>query len=161
MEEFNTLLDEQRYPEAEVVAKQAYELAPDEEVTASLMWKSRFIRRFHEQSVIKDQKEQGFYDELTGVERASIPFNNDQPYQFGPAESWRDISDSRLRFREQGRKLSAAEMEIEKALSNQVDVKFTDRPLSEVMDVLSELSGVPIVLDAAGWPSKVSPAKRP
>ena len=54
------------------------------------------------------------------------------------------------RLEQQRQRLSKAELEIQKSLSNKVDVKFNERPLSEVMDMLSELSGVPIVLDPVG-----------
>ena len=68
VEEFNQLVDEQRYAEAERIAKQAHELDPDAEVVQNLMWQSRFIRRMQEQMSIDDKKEQGFYDAMTAVD---------------------------------------------------------------------------------------------
>ncbi|MFW6168918.1 MAG: hypothetical protein ACODAD_00410 [Planctomycetota bacterium] len=150
VEEFNELLDEQRYAEAELIAKQAKELAPEAEVVQSLLWQSRFVRRIQEQMAIKEEKERAFYDTLTSVERSSTPFNDGEPYKFTDAREWQDLSDTRRRLGEEQRRLSEAEMEIQKAMNTKVDVKFEDRPLSEVMDVLSDLSGVPIVLDSVG-----------
>ena len=56
VEEFNQLLDERRYAEAEQVAKQARELDPEAEVVQNLMWQSRFVRRFQEQMAIDDAR---------------------------------------------------------------------------------------------------------
>ncbi len=151
VEEFNQLLEEQRYAEAERIAKQAKELDPEAEVVQNLLWQSRFVRRMQEQMAIKEQKEQGFYDQITAVERSGVPFNDNQPYQFmDDATRWRDIATGRSQFEQQRQRLTKAELEIQKAMSNKVDVKFNERPLSEVMDMLSELSGVPIVLDPVG-----------
>ena len=151
VEEFNQLVDEQRYAEAERIAKQAHELDPKADVVQSLMWQSRFIRRMQEKMSIDDQKEQGFYDAMTAVDGSSTPFDDRTPYKFGEAKEWRDLSGSRAaQLEQQRRHMSKAEAEIQKSLSNKVDVKFNERPLAEVMDLLSELSGVPIVLDPVG-----------
>ena len=48
------------------------------------------------------------------------------------------------------RQLSPAEVEIQKSLTKQVDVRFTDRPLSEVMETLGALASINIHLDPAG-----------
>ncbi|MHB8969733.1 MAG: type II secretion system protein GspD [Pirellulaceae bacterium] len=151
VEEFNQLLEEQRYAEAERIAKQARELDPEAEVVENLMWQSRFIRRMQEQMSIDDKKEQGFYDASTAVLDSSAPFDDREPYKFGEAKEWGALSMSRAaRLEQQRQRMSKAELEIQKSLSNKVDVKFNDRPLAEVMDLLSELSGVPIVLDPVG-----------
>ncbi|MHB8956277.1 MAG: type II secretion system protein GspD [Pirellulaceae bacterium] len=151
VEEFNRLVDEQRYAESERIAKQARELAPDAVVVQNLLWQARVIRRMQEQMSIGEQKEQGFYAAMTAAEQSSAPFDDREPYKHGEAKDWRDLSGSRARQLEQQRqRLSKAEIEIQKSLSNKVDVKFNERPLAEVMDLLSELSGVPIVLDPVG-----------
>jgi len=151
VEEFNNLLDEHRYPEAELLAKQARELDPGSPVVESMTWKARFVRRIHEQMAIKDKKEQGFYDGMTAVDEAAAGFDDRDPYRHGDAKIWQDISTGRSeRLERQQQRLTKAELEIQKAMTNKVDVKFDQRPLSEVLDILSELSGVPIVLDPAG-----------
>ena len=151
VEEYNQLIEDQRYAEAERLAKQAHELAPNAEVTQNLLWQSRIIRRMQEQLSINEKKEQGFVDALAAVDNSSIPFNDRQPQQFGDSREWQEISHRRgARLEQQRQRMSKAELEIQKSLSNKVDVKFNERPLAEVMDMLSELSGVPIVLDPVG-----------
>jgi general secretion pathway protein D len=151
VEEFNQLLDDQRYAEAERIAKQANELAPDAEVVQSLLWQARFVRRMQEQMAIKDETEQGVYDSFTSVAESAAPFDDRNSMVFREAREWIDMSgDRRSRLERQRQRYSKEEMEIQKSLGNKVDVKFNERPLSEVMDMLSELSGVPIVLDSVG-----------
>ena len=45
VDEFQKLMDEQRYAEAEVLAKRARELDPDNPVVRQLIWNSKFISR--------------------------------------------------------------------------------------------------------------------
>ena len=59
VEEFNQLLDEQRYAEAERIAKQAKELDPEAEVVQNLLWQSRFVRRMQEQMAINETEGTG------------------------------------------------------------------------------------------------------
>ena len=127
VEEFNKLLAETRYAEAEVIAKQAREIAPDHEVVQNLVWKSTFVKRIQEQMQISEQKEHGFYDVLTQVEKSGIPFNDNTPYIHGDAKRWADLTASRrkLMLRQQNR-LSPAGIEIQKSLEKKVDVNFTE-----------------------------------
>jgi general secretion pathway protein D len=151
VEQFNQLLEDQRYPEAERVARQARELAPNSAIVESLLWKARFVRRMMEQMAIDEQKEQGFYAGMTSVDESSIPGDDRTPYLFPDARQWKDYSDSRGDLLERQRqRLTEAEIQIQKAMNNKVDVKFNERPLAEVMDMLGELAGVPIVLDPVG-----------
>jgi Flp pilus assembly protein TadD len=48
VEEFNTLMKQERYAEAEVRAKQAKQLNPNNPVTETLVWKAKLRRNSHE-----------------------------------------------------------------------------------------------------------------
>ncbi|MCO6455221.1 MAG: general secretion pathway protein GspD [Pirellulaceae bacterium] len=151
VERFNQLLDEQRYPEAEVLAKQARELDPDNPVVQNLTWKSRFVRRFAEQQSIREESEQGFYGAITSAEQSAVPFDDREPFVIGDAKRWQDLTKRRRSWLESQRsRLSPAEVEIQKSLKNPVEVRFSERPLAEVLETLSQVSGVPIYLDPRG-----------
>ena len=64
VEKYNELFDQRRYGEAEIVAKQAQELDPDNPVSVTMVWKSRFARRIARDDEIREQKEEswGPYD---------------------------------------------------------------------------------------------------
>ena len=94
VDEFNKLMDEHRWPEAEVIAKRAQELAPDEPVVQQLLAQIEFVRRLHNSKQIEADKEQGFVDQLNSVEIASIPYNDQNPIQWGDVKDWKKLSES-------------------------------------------------------------------
>jgi general secretion pathway protein D len=150
VEQFNQLMDERRYPEAEMLARQARELDPENPVTQTLTWKAKFAIRIAEQNSIKDLKEAGFYEQMTSVDRSSIPYNDENPIQFD-AKRWGDISVGRRKMLErQQRRLTPAEQEIQRSLSKPVEVRFDQRPLKEVLETLGAAAGINVHLDNAG-----------
>lgn len=150
IEKYNKLVEEERFKEAEVIAKQVRELAPENPISQTLLLKSQMHYRVVEQQMLRDAKEQHIYDALTSVEEAaSAPYDDRQIVRF--ATGWKEFSKNRLERQMEGsRRLSPVEIEIQKSLSKQVDVRFTDRPLSEVMETLGSLAGINIHLDPAG-----------
>ncbi len=151
VEKFNDLVDEQRYAEAEVLAKQARELDPESEVVRSMMLTSKFAWRVEEQESIKALKESGVYDALTSVEAASAPYDDRHPLQFVDTTRWDQLSRTRGQWlQEQRSRLSPAELEIQSALKTEVDVKFQNQPLSEVVETLGRMAGVNVYLDPQG-----------
>ena len=80
--DFNRLMEEQRYEEAEMVAKRCKELDPNNPVVMQVVLQAKFAHRVAMNREIQDQKEQGVIDALVDVDRASIPFNTKEPYLF-------------------------------------------------------------------------------
>jgi general secretion pathway protein D len=151
VDSFNKLIDEGRFPEAEMIAKQAREIAPDEPVVQNLIWQSRFAQRVAMQMATDEQKEQGFVDTLGAVDRSSVPFNDDVPYRFDDARDWNELTGMRRRAMErQNSHLSPAGIKIQRALSQPVDVSFTDAPLGTVMDTLGQMTDINVHLDQQG-----------
>jgi general secretion pathway protein D len=151
VEDFNSLLEEERFAEAEVIAKQVRELKPDSPISRTLMLKSRFIRRTQQQDAIDSDAEDGYVRALQSVDQSRIPFDDREPLLFGDAQRWNDMSKTRGEMLEtQRRRLSPVEMQIQNALKTQVEVKFNSRPLSEVLDTLGSLAGINIYADVEG-----------
>lgn len=147
--QFNTLLDEQRQAEALTVANRLRKLAPNEPVTVQILRTAQMARRqqFNEQLV--ENKEQSFLDQMDAVELSSASPLGDRDYVFGA--DWATYSKKRLdRKRERQSRLSATELKIKQSLRQPVKVEFENTPLSEVMDRLSKMTGVPIYLDRLG-----------
>ncbi len=147
VDEFNRLMDQQRFAEAELVARKAEELAPDEPIVAQLKWQSRFVRRIMQNAQIRDEAEQGFVDALASVQESAIPFDDRQPIQF--PTTWEELTRRRKPFRGT-RQRSPKELEIEQKLRTPVSLRFKDTPLHEVIDYLSRLADVNIHLDPQG-----------
>ena len=162
VDEFNELVDEQRFGEAQLVARKARELDPENPVVQNLLWKSKFLMRIEEQMRIREQKEEGFYRSMSNVAASSTPFDDEEPLQFGAPKRWGEISDARLRRLTGGdTELSPAEMEIYKKLKTKVSIDFQNRPLSEVLDTLSKMTGVPIAIDPIGLSAEGADSETP
>jgi general secretion pathway protein D len=152
VEQFNKLIDENRFAEADVLARQAYELAPEEPIVQNLMWKSRFAKRTERSLRISRDREDGFIRALGSVDASSVPFDDQEPYQFGDAQSWHDLTQTRRdRQQEMSNRKSPEELRLQHAVrSTKVDVRFANRPLREVLALLGAQAGVNIHLDERG-----------
>ncbi|MCL2711006.1 MAG: hypothetical protein FWE95_09000, partial [Planctomycetaceae bacterium] len=69
--EHKKLLDEQRYEEALRIAKQAYDIAPDEPAVAAMLTLTTFAFNISRSQSIEGQKREGFIESLLAVDRAS------------------------------------------------------------------------------------------
>ncbi len=150
--ECNRLMDEQRFEEAQVVAKQAADLDPKNPVVTQLLWQTKFVQRYMNAKSIEDQKEQGFVDTLAEVDKASIPFASDKnPMVFTDARSWSKLTASRRKYGGDARpRRTEQEIEIEKKLRTPVSLQFTNAPLSKVTEYLGKLAGISLYLDPQG-----------
>ncbi|MGO8689719.1 MAG: hypothetical protein ACLQLG_08785 [Thermoguttaceae bacterium] len=149
--EYNHLIEEQRYPEAEIVAKRAAELDPKNPVVAQLQVTSRLARNVRESKKAQDDLEKGFVDAMLNVDKAAKPFDDNDPYQFPDPRTWKDLKGRRSRLAmERQRRRNEQEVEIEKKLKTPVSVAFNATPLSKVMEHLARLADVNVHLDPSG-----------
>jgi hypothetical protein len=72
VEEYNVLIDERRFAEAEAIAKKAAQLSPDNAVVRQLLSQSRIIRRLDTQKSIDGDKQTGFLDVAEDSEQAAV-----------------------------------------------------------------------------------------
>ncbi|QDU25291.1 Bacterial type II and III secretion system protein [Anatilimnocola aggregata] len=149
VEQFNKLMDEQRYPEAEVIAKQAREIEPNSVITTAMVEKAALARNIAASQSIKERQTGGFQGALESVDESAIAFDDREPIVFN-VRRWGELTRRRRSRAEMQNRLSPAEMEIQKSLGKPVEVKFTERPLSEVMTLLGQMTGVNIYLDPQG-----------
>jgi len=152
VDEYNRLMDEQRFAEAEVIAKRAYELDPDNPVTTQLVTQSKFVRRFFNNLRIQEEKERSFVDRLAEVDASmAIPVGDRNPLVFPDAKEWAQLTKTRSKYlAERRRGLSERELEIERKLKTPVTLDFKNAPLSTVMDYLAKLADVNLHLDPQG-----------
>lgn len=152
VDEFHKLMDEQRYAEADVLARRARELDPDNPLVQSLIWNSKFVSRTQRNQGIKDDKEQAIWETLNDVERSIISdVGDDVPYRMPDAKKWADLTKSRSKqLAEQRSRRTERELEIERSLKTPVSCKFRARPLAEVLEQLGKLAAVNVHLDAKG-----------
>lgn len=151
VDEFNKLMDEHRYAEAEVVAKRAREVAPDEPVVKQIGLMVKMVIRTNNYNEVADAKEQGFIDALHNVDISAIPFDDNKPFQFGDVREWKRLTASRKELERMGRRArSEKEIEIEQKLKTPISLRFQEMPLSQVVDELSKLAQINMHLDQRG-----------
>ncbi len=149
VDSFNTLMDEQRYPEAYVLAKQARDLAPRNAIVENMIWKSRFAERLMVEMSLQDRSQQGLLGQLESATESGIPYDDRNPIQF-PKE-WEAMTKRRIgMLSDGGNRYSETELAIERALRKKVQVQFEERPLAEVMNTLARMAGVNMFLDPQG-----------
>jgi general secretion pathway protein D len=151
VDDFNRLMDERRFAEAELLAKKAQELAPLEPVVVQMVNQVKFVRRTFNNYEVADLKERGVVDSFASVERSSIPFDDSDPYIFPDARRWGELSELRksmladMQFRR-----SDKELEIQQKLKTPVSLQFKDAPLSQVLDYLARIAQVNLHVDEQG-----------
>ncbi|MGD0382783.1 MAG: hypothetical protein ABSA77_04615, partial [Thermoguttaceae bacterium] len=152
IDQFNRLRDEQRYEEAQVVAKQAAELDPNNPVTQQLLTDAKFLYRVKSNDALRDRKEEGFWTTMNSVDESSVPFNDQHPYVMPDAKTWDGLTKNRAKLTqaERRRNRTEREIEIDKKLKTPVSLEFTNAPLSKVIDYLGKIAEINIYLDPKG-----------
>jgi general secretion pathway protein D len=150
VDEFNRLRDEQRYAEMEIVARRLHELAPEDPVSVQILQQAKFIRRTMMNDDLMDRKDSSFWDQLNDVEESAInPVAKSGSELVYDAQKWELLKD-RKGTRDRIERRTQRELEIERKLKTPVMLRYEETPLTEVLDGLSQLTGVNIHLDPRG-----------
>ena len=150
VDQYHKLQDERRYAEMEVVAKRAYDMAPEEPVAQVLWQQAKFLRREMLNKELDSMTEEGVVGIFQRVRETAAEglLQNDKPIEYG--DSWADLVKNRAGSSEADRRRSASELEIERKLRTPVLPRYDNTPLAEVVEQLSQLTGVNIHLDPRG-----------
>lgn len=150
VDQFNQLVDEHRYAEAEVIAQRLYELAPEEPVAQQVWQNAKFIRRTMLNRELDALAEEGFVktqqDIRESASKAMMQASDPITYD---ADTWDRLKD-RKPSSDASLYQSERELQIERKLNTPVLPNYNDMPLSQVMDGLSKLTGINIHLDPRG-----------
>ncbi len=150
VDQFNTLRDEQRYAEMEVVARRLIELAPENEVAQQVWQMSKFIRREMMNRDLQDRREDMVWHALDNVEQAAVQNVFDGEELVYDQQKWQDLVKHRKGVGDRNSRRTESELEIERRLKTQILLRYNEMPLSQVVDGLSQLAGVNIYLDPRG-----------
>ena len=151
VDEFNRLNDEQRYAEAEIIARRLNEIAPDDPVAKQVWQNAKFIRREMMNRQLADDKEDSIWEQLNAVEKSAVnPVADDGKELVYDQKYWNDFVKDRKGSKERVAAPHRARAGNRTPPETPVLLKYQDTPLSEVMNGLSELTGVNIHLDPRG-----------
>lgn len=148
IDQFNKLIDDHRYEEAEVVAKRLRELAPNDPVALQVWQNAKFIRREMMNRELREQKDVANIRTLGDVDASSYAtvFDNEE---MSYAKDW-DGLPNRKSLDEANDRRSETELQIEQSLKTKVQLRYNERPLSEVMEDLAQMAGINVHLDPRG-----------
>ena len=116
--DFNRLMDEQRYAEAEVLAKRAAELDPRNPVVEQLNLRARMAHGFYASKDIKQRKEDGVMQSFLNCDEAAVPFDDNDPIRMPDAKKWGDSRRAAANWQRTSSRRTEQEMEIEKKLED-------------------------------------------
>ena len=146
-EDFNDLMDEERYAEAGAIVQQATDLAPDNEVVAALRERYKFKYRGEAMAAANEMKEEGFWNALRETTEDSVPYDG-IPLKLDPdLDGYKQRGERRLSKLADGQYASEADRMIWNKLRN-VEVQGEYRgTLADAVDQLSRQAGINIVFD--------------
>ncbi|MDO4569208.1 MAG: general secretion pathway protein GspD [Planctomycetia bacterium] len=145
-EEFNQLLREHRYAEAEMVGKKALELYPEEPVAVMMDFQGKMWNREYQNKRIASEKERGIADHFISIDEGLIIPHSEIEY----STEWADITERRKRWRENKTNYNEKELEIFGKLNTPVQASFKDMPLQAAMETLGNMTGISIHLAPDG-----------
>ena len=147
VEEYNDLMREERFAEADVIVRQARDLDPNSETVALLEKQHMFRQRDFMNKTVKAEKEAGFWNQLHQSNVASTPHNG-PAMQFDPdSDGYRSRTAARRSRMTQNQYASEADRIIWNKLKNvEVEGEYQGT-LSEAVDQLSRQAGINIVFD--------------
>ncbi len=161
VEEFNTLYQQRRFADAEVIAKKAKELDPKNPVAETLYWKSKMGRRVDNNDKLRNEKEETFIQTLDDVEWGLVHSITDKNPESFPT-NWPELSDRRKgKYRSDNRVRSEDEIRIEQSLERRISLHEDNVPLSEVIRKVGTVAGISIVFDQLGLEEEGVTSNRP
>lgn len=132
VDQFNELMEERRFDEAELVARQAWKLDPKDPVVQAMMWKSRFS---------------------LGPFGSSPPKTLPSPYCLDDVHTHRleGLPDPTVCFSGEPTRSDSPEVDrIKKMLHQKIDVNYGRTPLHEFAEDIGRRAGVNVYLDRRG-----------
>lgn len=141
---------DEAYAEAQEVADVAINLRPGEGSSAAARFDAEAAHQLTRAYRLRARRADQVLEMLHQVELSHIPFPDEPPIRFPPAEVWKALSERRKQTATVDLKRSTPnEKRIQKALTETTEVSFTDNPLEEALNYLEDLHHIEIWLDKA------------
>lgn len=140
--------DSGKLEEAEMFAKRAVEIDPNNLAATAMSWKARTERHYKRSMNNEAAKEEGFLSAMHGVDEAMIvdPAITERGIAF--PKDFKDLTVNRreLMARLEPRK-DARTLAIEKKMTEDVTLNFDNQPISEAVSFLENYTGLNIEID--------------
>ena len=147
VEEYNDLYNQQRFAEAEIVAKKAELLNPKEPTVVSMKLKAQFARQNKFIEDLKSDKEGTRLNTLNDLERGLVHgITDEHPLQYD-AETWKRISHRKGKYGGSSRVKSEEELQVDRSLQKKISLHESNVPLIEVIRKIKAVADINIVVD--------------
>lgn len=149
MSRFNTLIDEERYRDAEALAGVAEEMTPGQPGLRGAQLTARMLGYTADTNAVRDMRQKGFVDAAQQVELAHVPSSDEPPIVYADPEVWQLLTERRKKYKavdvtEPG----PNEQKIMAALDEKTELDFAEQPLTDVLDYLKQRHDIEIQLDS-------------
>lgn len=139
---------DEAYAEAQDVADVAINLRPGEGSSTAARFDSEAAQQLVRAYRLRARRADQLLETLHQVELSHIPFPDEPPLRFPPAEVWKALSERRKQLATVDLKRTTPnERRIQRALSETTEVSFTDNPLEEALNYLEDLHHIEIWID--------------
>lgn len=142
--------DPEAYEEAEAVSRAAVEIRPGEGTAAAALFTAEAAGQLDKAFRLRSLRADRFLETLYQVELSHVPFPDEPPILWPPAEVWKALSERRKKWASVDlRKYSPAEEKIQAALIDPqgVEIEFIDTPLKDAMEFLADAHDITILID--------------
>lgn len=136
------------FEEGEAVARAAWELAPYSGTTAAAIFDSEAAGQLDKAMRLRSERNDKFLSSLHQVELSHIPFPDEPPILWPPAEVWKALTERRNKWASVDLvRYNPIEERIRKALNSPTDVEFVETPLKDALLFLKDQHNINIWID--------------
>ncbi|MCA8996909.1 MAG: VWA domain-containing protein [Planctomycetaceae bacterium] len=136
------------FEQAEAVAREVESDYPQSAIGTAVVFTTEAAGQLDKASRLRSLRADRFLETLHQVELSHVPFPDEPPVRYPPAEVWWALTEIREKWKNVDlRKNSPNERKIDEALDQITSFEFPGNPLRDVMDFVSEQHGIPIVFD--------------
>lgn len=136
------------FNEAEAVARAAVALRPGNGPATAALFGAEAAGQLSDAFQLRSLRADRFLEVLTQVELSHVPFPDEPPVRYPPAEVWKNLTEQRRKWKSVNlRNNSPTEDRILAELDKQTEFKFPGTPLDEARQIIAELHNIPILMD--------------
>ncbi|WP_417851027.1 vWA domain-containing protein [Thalassoglobus sp.] len=138
------------FESAEAVARGVISEYPNSAMGVSVVFVSEAAGQIDKSNRLRHLRSDRFLESLYQVELSHVPFPDEPPILYPPAEVWQALTILREKWKSVDlRNDSPNEQKIYDALDDITNIEFPGNPLSDVVQFLSSQHGIPIIIDEA------------
>lgn len=145
--QFNALMAEHRYRDAEMLASVAEESNPGQVAFRNAVLLARMSGNTADAKTLQIMRDKGVLDMWRAEHVASIPGADTPPILFPDPEAWQSLTQQRKGHAVDVKPYTPSELKVLDALDEETACDFVDEPLSHVMDYFKQRHGIEIQLD--------------